>query len=88
MCDLFDRTGNVSAQQVATLTGIVEAYEAEQGRVCAEVPPGSTADGALARYTPTVDDFVAGDWKHPSVTGLARVAAAAWPVVERLLGLR
>lgn len=88
MCDLFSSDGSINQEHIATLTAIIESYDAEQSRVCATVPQCSTDDGVLSRYVDDLADWVPGDWNHLNVRGQARRAEVIWPIVADLLGLR
>ncbi len=89
MCDLFDSDGKINQEHIATLTAIIESYEAEQARVCATVPQCSTDNGVFTTY---VDDnityLVPDDWEHLSVEGQARLSEIIWPVISDLLELK
>src|SRR5215207_3805234 len=88
ICDLFDSDGSLNQEHIATLTGIIESYEAEQSRVCATVPQCSTDEGVFSGMAYELADWVAGDWNHLNVRGQARRAEVIWPIVADLLGLR
>jgi hypothetical protein len=87
MCDFFDYSGRLVPEALDTLTGIIEAYEAEQARVCATYPQCQTDGGVLKAYVDAVDDYSTLDLNHASVTGLAHKAEMLWPVVADMLGL-
>jgi Tol biopolymer transport system component len=86
ICDFFDPDGQVVPEALDTLTGIIEAYEAEQARVCALYPQCGTDDGLMTTW---VDDatLLSHDWNHLSVEGHARKAEMLWPVVADILGI-
>lgn len=86
ICDAYDPAGNLVEQNFETLTGIIEAYEAEQARVCAEVPNCQTDGGVRAAYVDKLENF-ADDWNHLNVAGQAAEAELIWPVVSQLLGV-
>ena len=86
MCDFFDPDGTLVEDNVVTLTGIIDAYEVEQARVCAEVPNCVTDGGVRAAYVDTLDNF-APDYAHLNVAGQAAEAELIWPVAQELLGL-
>ena len=69
-----------------TLTGIIEAYEAEQQRQCDLVPQCQTDEGARAAYVDVLENF-SSDWNHLNVDGQAAAAELVWPVVVDMLGL-
>jgi hypothetical protein len=86
MCDFFDLDGVYMPDRVATLTEIIEAYEAEQARVCAEVPQCHDDGGALAADVPDLSS-ISGDGAHGNAKGHARVAELVWPLVADMLGI-
>lgn len=86
MCDFYAPDGSLVEENFQTLTEIIEAYEAEQSRVCAAVPQCATDGGARAAYVDTLENF-ASDWAHLNVAGQAAEAELIWPVVEDLLDL-
>lgn len=86
MCDFFDRDGTYRPDRVAALTAIIEAYEAEQARVCAGFPQcrddrGEPADVTFDRSRLTDDG------NHLNVAGQAHLAELRWPAVAELLGI-
>jgi lysophospholipase L1-like esterase len=86
-CSLFTGPGRVDPAGVAMQTRLVEAYEAEVRRVCAEVPQCHTDGGALASYEHRRQDL-AWDLRHYAVSGQRRFAELVWPTVAEVLGLR
>jgi hypothetical protein len=74
LCDIFDPAGKLDPAKVATLTGIIELYEAEQARVCATFARCHTDDGAFSTFKDDVHDLIEGDWNHLTVHGLSRAA--------------
>jgi hypothetical protein len=85
-CTFFDADGAIFPEGLETLTGIIEAYEAEQARVCAEYPNCATDGGVRAAYQDTLENF-SPDWAHLNIKGQAAEAELIWPVVEELLEL-
>ena len=85
-CDSFDPSGNINQQGIATLTGIIDAYEAEENRVCAQVPQCANDGGVRKQWVDHLD-WYSSDFGHLNVTGLAHVAEQLWPVVQQLLKL-
>jgi hypothetical protein len=83
-CALFNLDGELMESNIATLTSIIEEYEAEQARVCASVPQCSTDDGVLATYPDSLDRTIPGDG-HLNLAGQAYVADLIWPTVESLM---
>lgn len=86
ICDFYDPEGNLVEENFETLTGIIEAYEAEQARVCARFPQCETDGGVRAAYIDTLENF-ASDWAHFNIRGQAAQAELIWPTVTDLLGL-
>jgi hypothetical protein len=86
MCDFYDPAGNLVDAHFNTLIGIIDAYEAEQARVCAAVPHCQTDGGVRARYVDSLGNF-SSDWNHLNVKGQAAEAALIWPVVVKALDL-
>jgi hypothetical protein len=56
MCDFFGSGGVIVPEALDALTGIIEAYESEQARVCASMPNCHTDEGLLARYADVSSD--------------------------------
>jgi hypothetical protein len=71
--------------RVAALTAFIEGYEAEQARVCAEVP--QCHDGGILAADPRDASIVSSDWSHLNVQGHAHVAELVWPLVADVLGI-
>ena len=87
MCDFFDPAGDLVPEHLATVTGIIEQYEAEQARVCSLFPQCSTDNGVLTKYVREPDHVAEGDSNHLGVPGQAAIAALIWPAVAQLLEL-
>lgn len=85
ICDFYDPDDNLVEANFETLTGIINAYEAEQARVCAAVSNCQTDGGVRAAYVDTIENF-SPDWAHLNIAGQAAEAELIWPVVEDLLG--
>ena len=85
VCDFFDPSGKLNEAHIANLTAIIDAFEAEQTRVCATFTQCTTDGGVRAAYVDKLENF-SSDWNHLNVHGQAAEAALIWPVVERLLG--
>jgi hypothetical protein len=86
MCDMFDpSTGARSEEHVETLTGIIEAYEAEASRVCERFPNCFTDGGLLATLVEN-PDFYSDDLNHLNARGQAWIAESIWLVVADALG--
>jgi lysophospholipase L1-like esterase len=83
-CGMLDDSGAPQPENIATLTSIIESYEAEQQRVCDKYPTCSTDGGALATFQrePSV---VSSDFVHLNLEGQKRLAKAVWPTVQKLL---
>ncbi|MEP6697679.1 MAG: hypothetical protein ABJA34_12515, partial [Pseudonocardiales bacterium] len=86
ICDSYDEQGRLNTDNFATLTKIINSYEAEQARVCSTVANCSTDGGVRAAYTDTLENFTS-DWNHLNVRGQAQEAKIIWPVVASALGL-
>jgi hypothetical protein len=85
-CAFYDAAGNLNPAGFEILTGIINAYEAEQARVCAEVPNCQTDGGVRAAWVDQMAYF-SPDWAHLNIAGQAAEAENLWPVVESVLGL-
>jgi hypothetical protein len=86
ICDFYDEHGTLNAKSFARLTAIIDAYEAEQARVCARFPRCHTDGGVRAKYQDTLANF-SSDLNHLNVRGQAEEAALIWPVVAQILGV-
>ena len=84
-CDFFDPSGELDRAHIANLTAIVDAFEAEQAKVCAEFTQCTTDGGVRAVYIDKLENF-SSDWNHLDVQGQAAEAELIWPVVQQLLG--
>jgi hypothetical protein len=85
MCDGLDANGKPVKAHFAALTAIIDAYEAEEARVCAAVPNCRTDGGVRAAYVDQLANF-SPDWAHLNIRGQAAEAALIWPVVLKTLG--
>lgn len=83
-CGMLNESGDQQPENIATLTSIIESYETEQARVCAEYLNCSTDSGRLASFR-RVPSMVSSDFNHLNTEGLARLAAAVWPIVENII---
>ena len=83
-CSLFDAAGNIDEQGIRELTALIEAYEAEQARVCAMFPQCAIAD--VRGFQDRLELF-SNDYGHLAPAGHAAVAETVWPHVARLLGI-
>jgi len=84
MCDFYSPNGQLALAHFDALTGIIEAYEAEQARVCAQVPHCQATADVTTTYQDRLSSF-SSDYAHLNVEGLHRVAELIWPTVEHLL---
>jgi hypothetical protein len=84
-CDFFDASGELNQEHIANLTAIIDAFEAEQAKVCAEFTQCTTDGGVRAAYIDKLENF-SNDWNHLNVRGQAAEAELIWPVVQKLLG--
>lgn len=86
MCDFFDPDGELVPEALDTLTAIIGMYEAEQQRVCAEVPQCITDPVAEDAFEHRLE-YVSDDYSHYNVVGQAAVAEHLWPTVAEALGI-
>jgi hypothetical protein len=84
-CDFFDPSGELNQEHIANLTAIIDAYEAEEAKVCAEFTQCTTDGGVRAAYIDKLENF-SNDWNHLNVRGQAAEAELIWPVVQKRLG--
>lgn len=84
-CDFFDPSGELNREHIANLTAIIDAFEAEEAKVCAEFTQCTTDGGVRAAYVDKLENF-SSDWNHLNVRGQAAEAELIWPVVRQLLG--
>jgi hypothetical protein len=85
-CTFYLPDGTLNEPGFATLTVAIDAYEAEQARVCATIPNCST-DGGVAETWVDKLEYLSADYGHLNVVGQAAEAEHMWPVVKDLLGL-
>ena len=85
-CTFYTADGELNRPGIKKLSEVIDAYEAEQARVCATVPNCATDGGVRRAYVDRLENF-SPDWAHFNVQGQAAQAALIWPVVEALLGL-
>jgi len=85
-CTFYDASGDLNPAGFVKLTAAIDAYEAEQFRVCALVPNCSDDGGVRRAYIDVIENF-SPDYAHFNVRGQAAQAALLWPVVEKILGL-
>lgn len=85
-CSFFGADGELRESGVEMLSSVIDAYEAETARVCAEVPNCITDGGVRAAYIDKIENF-SPDYAHLNVQGQAAEAELIWPVIEALLGL-
>jgi len=85
-CAAFDLAGHLVPANFTTLTSIIESYEGEQARVCAEFAQCSTDQGALATQFVEQLNYYDTDLDHLDLAGQARMAEIVWPIVQQLLG--
>jgi lysophospholipase L1-like esterase len=86
ICAFYDEHGRLNPPGFARLTAIIDAYETEQARVCAQFPTCHTDGGVRAKYQDTLANF-SSDLNHLNVRGQAAEAALIWPVVAQILGV-
>ena len=85
-CKLFSANRTVNHAEVARVTGLLAAYEAQLAQACRGIRQCHTDGGAAARMAMQVEDY-GEDLHHPSIAGHANLAAAEWPVVASVLHL-
>jgi hypothetical protein len=85
-CSFYDGGGILREEAVQQLSDVIDSYEAENARVCADVPNCSTDGGLRKRWTDKIEYF-SPDWSHFNVSGQKAEAEFTWPVVENILGL-
>jgi hypothetical protein len=85
VCDFFDLDGTLRTDRIEALTGIIEAYETEQARVCAQFPP-CRDDGGQPPDTWIEGPFLMEDG-YGSIELQALLAELRWPVVAEVLGI-
>ena len=85
-CDAFDANGKIVQAHLDNLTALIDAFEAEETRVCGLVPQCSTDGGVRKAWVDHLEYF-SPDWNHLNVLGQAAEAEQMWPVVQRVLGL-
>ena len=83
---LFNLEGDLVPGNFEGITPIIEGYEAEQTKVCAQFVQCHTDSGVRAAYVDALENF-SNDWSHLNIQGQAAEAELIWPVVVRLLGL-
>jgi hypothetical protein len=82
-CDLFNSSGVLVPEHVATLTRVIGVFEAQVSKVCGQVAQCHYTD-ISARYVDRQENLASGDWNHASVKGHAAWAALMWPTVADL----
>jgi hypothetical protein len=85
-CQFFEPSGEVANERMAELTAIIEAYEAEQVRICASYPQCLDDGGMTATWVDSAERF-SSDWGHLSVAGHAAKAELIWAIVAEMLEL-
>jgi hypothetical protein len=85
-CSFYDLDGKLKEAGFRKLTAVIDAYEAEQARVCASVPNCSTDGGVRRAYLDKLENL-SPDYNHLNERGQAAEAELIWPVVQDLLGL-
>ena len=83
-CSFFDDAGNLRRAGIARLSAVIDTYEAETARVCAQVPNCVTDGGVRKAYIDTIENF-SPDYAHLNTQGQAAEAQLIWPVVAALL---
>ena len=83
---LVQSRGRSRAWKFEGITAIIEGYEAEQTKVCAQFVQCHTDGGVRAAYVDALENF-SNDWSHLNIQGQAAEAELIWPVVVSLLDL-
>jgi hypothetical protein len=86
-CSFYDATGKINPAGFEKLSANIDAYEAEQSRVCALVPNCHDDGGVRKAYVDVLERLSPPDYGHFNVLGQAVQAALLWPVVQQVLGL-
>jgi hypothetical protein len=84
-CALFTSDGKINTKGVATLTAIIDKYEAEQVRACEGIAVCHSDDGAMGGFTERLE-LLASDRQHLLAPGHAELAKIIWPTVQKVLG--
>ncbi len=77
----WDTNGNPDPKQLAFIDQLLAQYDGALATVCARFIHCRYDGGALTKLVADPTDF-SSDWGHPSVTGLAKFAAAEWAVLQ------
>jgi len=85
-CSFYDAAGKLNEAAFQKLTDAIDAYEAEQSRVCKLVPNCFDDGGVRRAYVDTIETY-SPDFNHFNTLGQATQAELLWPVVQRILGL-
>ncbi|WP_183420369.1 SGNH/GDSL hydrolase family protein [Microbacterium proteolyticum] len=81
-----DSDAAADEERRASVMQTLAGYNASIIEACAAVTECTTDDGAVNQITFSLDDISSADHFHPSASGQAKVAAAAWPAVQKALG--
>ena len=84
-CGLIDQQGRFIAEKAQALTDIIEGYEDEQERVCAQYPQCHDDDNARRDFDDHVAGMLSPDGNHLAAAGQAKMAELTWPTVENIL---
>ena len=84
-CSFYEPDGTFQPKNVAYLTSIIKAYQAEQAKECAKFPQCSTDNGVMNTYVDKASDFADANGNHLTAHGLSRITALIWPTVHKLL---
>ena len=85
-CEFVNGAGEYVTANADYLTAVIEAYEAEQARVCSEFAQCTDDRGANTTFADTEEDLAGGDGNHLTTAGQAKMAALQWPVVAEMFG--
>jgi hypothetical protein len=87
-CGFIDPQGRYIAEKAQALTDIIEGYEDEQERVCAQYPQCHDDGNVRRNFDDGVPGMLSADGNHLAAAGQAAMAELIWPRVEAILAER
>jgi hypothetical protein len=84
-CGFIDEQGRYIAQKAQALTAVIEGYEDEQKRVCAQYPQCHDDGDVWQDFDELASGTLSPDGNHLAPAGQAKMAELAWPTVEDIL---
>jgi hypothetical protein len=87
-CGFIDDQGRYIAEKAQALTAIIEGYEDEQERVCAQYPQCHDDGNVWQDFDELASGMLSADGNHLASTGQAHMAELAWPTVKDILAKR